>query len=220
MHPLKIVDQSALGRVPRQPRGHAGAGRRPCAHAPSRCGRAAAPPPRRAMRRVENCCRAKESNHLLDPGAPFLEIGQFAAFGLYDGEAPSAGMIAGVGRVQGVECMIVANDATVKGGTYYPMTVKKHLRAQEIAEQNICPASIWSIQRRRLPAQAGRGLSRPRPFRPHLLQPGQYVGQGHSADRGGDGLAARPAAPMCRPCPTRRSSCATRARSFSAVRRW
>ncbi len=73
---------------------------------------------------------------LLDPGSPFLEIGQLAAFGMYDGEAPGAGMIAGIGRIQGQECMVVANDATVKGGTYYPMTVKKHLRAQEIAAEN------------------------------------------------------------------------------------
>ena len=78
-------------------------------------------------------------NHLLDPGTPFLEIGQLAAYGLYDNDAPAAGMIAGIGRVHGGECMIVANDATVKGGTYYPMTVKKHLRAQEIAEQNRLP---------------------------------------------------------------------------------
>jgi 3-methylcrotonyl-CoA carboxylase beta subunit len=76
---------------------------------------------------------------LLDPGAAFLEIGQLAAFGLYDDDAPSAGVVTGVGRVSGVECMIVANDATVKGGTYYPLTVKKHLRAQEIAEQNALP---------------------------------------------------------------------------------
>ena len=78
-------------------------------------------------------------NHLLDPGTPFLEVGQLAAFGMYDDEAPSAGVITGIGRVNGNECMIVANDATVKGGTYYPMTVKKHLRAQEIAEQNHLP---------------------------------------------------------------------------------
>ena len=78
-------------------------------------------------------------NHLLDPGTGFLEVGQMAAFGMYDNDAPSAGVITGIGRVQGVECMIVANDATVKGGTYYPMTVKKHLRAQEIAEQNNLP---------------------------------------------------------------------------------
>ncbi|TAK84234.1 MAG: methylcrotonoyl-CoA carboxylase [Aquabacterium sp.] len=76
---------------------------------------------------------------LLDPGTPFLEVGQLAAFGLYDNDAPSAGVIAGIGQVQGTACMVVANDATVKGGTYYPLTVKKHLRAQEIAEQNHLP---------------------------------------------------------------------------------
>ena len=78
-------------------------------------------------------------SQLLDPGTPFLEIGQLAALGMYDGDAPAAGLIAGIGCVQGVQCMVVANDATVKGGTYYPMTVKKHLRAQEIAEQNHLP---------------------------------------------------------------------------------
>ena len=76
---------------------------------------------------------------LLDPGAPFLEVGALAAFDLYDGEAPGAGLITGVGRVSGREVMIVANDATVKGGAYFPLTVKKHLRAQEIAEQNRLP---------------------------------------------------------------------------------
>ena len=77
--------------------------------------------------------------HLLDPGTAFLEIGQMAAYGMYDNDAPSAGVIAGIGRVQGLECMIVANDATVKGGSYFPMTVKKHLRAQEIAQANRLP---------------------------------------------------------------------------------
>jgi 3-methylcrotonyl-CoA carboxylase beta subunit len=76
---------------------------------------------------------------LLDPGSPFLEIGQLAAFGMYDDQAPGAGIICGIGRVSGRECMIVCNDATVKGGTYFPMTVKKHLRAQEIAAQNRLP---------------------------------------------------------------------------------
>jgi 3-methylcrotonyl-CoA carboxylase beta subunit len=76
---------------------------------------------------------------LLDMGSPFLEIGQFAAWGMYGGEISSAGMIAGIGRIAGQECMVVANDATVKGGTYYPLTVKKHLRAQEIAEANNLP---------------------------------------------------------------------------------
>ncbi len=76
---------------------------------------------------------------LLDPGSPFLEIGLVAAHGMYDDESPSAGLITGVGRVRGRDCMIVCNDATAKGGTYYPMTVKKHLRAQEIALQNRLP---------------------------------------------------------------------------------
>ena len=76
---------------------------------------------------------------LLDPGSPFLEIGALAAFGLYDDEAPAAGLITGIGRVSGREVMIVANDATVKGGVYFPITVKKHLRAQEIAQQNHLP---------------------------------------------------------------------------------
>ena len=76
---------------------------------------------------------------LLDAGSPFLEIGQLAACDMYEGEIPGAGMIAGIGRVSGRQTMIVCNDATVKGGTYYPMTVKKHLRAQEIAEANRLP---------------------------------------------------------------------------------
>ena len=78
-------------------------------------------------------------NQLLDPGTPFLELSPLAAHGMYDGAAPGAGVITGIGRVNGVDCVIVCNDATVKGGTYYPMTVKKHLRAQEIAEQNRLP---------------------------------------------------------------------------------
>jgi 3-methylcrotonyl-CoA carboxylase beta subunit len=76
---------------------------------------------------------------LLDPGSPFLELSPLAALGLYGDEAPAAGIITGIGRVSGQECVIVANDATVKGGTYYPMTVKKHLRAQEIAKENCLP---------------------------------------------------------------------------------
>jgi 3-methylcrotonyl-CoA carboxylase beta subunit len=76
---------------------------------------------------------------LLDPGTPFLELSPLAALGLYDNAAPGAGLITGIGRVSGRECVIVCNDATVKGGTYYPMTVKKHLRAQEIARENRLP---------------------------------------------------------------------------------
>ena len=76
---------------------------------------------------------------LCDPGAPFLEFSQLAAYHMYHNEAPGAGIITGIGRVSGRECLIVCNDATVKGGTYFPMTVKKHLRAQEIAQQNNLP---------------------------------------------------------------------------------
>ena len=76
---------------------------------------------------------------LLDPGSPFLELSQLAATGLYDDGVPSAGIVTGIGRIAGQECIVVANDATVKGGTYYPITVKKHLRAQEIARENRLP---------------------------------------------------------------------------------
>ena len=76
---------------------------------------------------------------LLDPGSPFLELSPLAANAMYDGDAPAAGIITGIGRVAGRRCVVVANDATVKGGTYYPITVKKHLRAQEIALQNRLP---------------------------------------------------------------------------------
>jgi 3-methylcrotonyl-CoA carboxylase beta subunit len=78
-------------------------------------------------------------DRLLDPGSPFLELSPLAATGMYDDAVPSAGVVTGVGRVSGRECVVVANDATVKGGTYYPMTVKKHLRAQEVARANRLP---------------------------------------------------------------------------------
>src|ERR1051325_2576340 len=76
---------------------------------------------------------------LLDPGSPFLELSPLAAFGMYDGDIHAAGIITGIGRVSGRECVIVCNDATIKGGTYYPLTVKKHLRAQAIARENRLP---------------------------------------------------------------------------------
>jgi 3-methylcrotonyl-CoA carboxylase beta subunit len=78
-------------------------------------------------------------DHLLDLGSPFLEVAQLAAYEVYGEDVPAAGVVAGIGRVEGVECMIIANDATVKGGTYYPLTVKKHLRAQAIAKENRLP---------------------------------------------------------------------------------
>src|SRR6266478_8740035 len=78
-------------------------------------------------------------DRLLDPGSPFLELSPLAAFDMYDGDAPGAGLVTGIGRVSSREVMVVANDATVKGGTYFPITVKKHVRAQEIALENRLP---------------------------------------------------------------------------------
>ncbi len=93
-----------------------------------------------AKHRKRNKLLARERIQLLcDPDTPFLELSPLAAWDMYHNEAPSAGIVTGIGVVEGQECMIVANDATVKGGTYYPITVKKHLRAQEIAEQNQLP---------------------------------------------------------------------------------
>ena len=106
---------------------------------------------------------------LLDPGSPFLELSQLAAFGMYDDEVPAAGIITGIGRVAGRECVVIANDATVKGGTYYPLTVKKHLRAQDIARENRLPCIYLVGLGRRQPAEPGRGVSRSRPLRPDFL---------------------------------------------------
>ena len=97
-----------------------------------------------ASSRKRHCARGKllvrdRIELLLDPGAPFLELSALAAYDMYGGDVPAAGVVTGIGRVSGCECVIVANDATVKGGTYYPLTVKKHLRAQEIAAENHLP---------------------------------------------------------------------------------
>src|SRR5947209_14196736 len=93
-----------------------------------------------ARHRKRNKLLARERVQLLcDPDTPFLELSPLAAWDMYENDAPAAGIVTGIGVVEGQECMLVANDATVKGGTYYPMTVKKHLRAQEIAEQNHLP---------------------------------------------------------------------------------
>ena len=107
--------------------------------------------------------------NLIDPGSPFLELSPLAANGMYDDAIHGAGLITGIGRVEGRECMVVCNDSTIKGGTYYPMTVKKHLRAQEIARENRLPCIYLVDSRRRQPAASDRSLSRPRAFRPHLL---------------------------------------------------
>ena len=102
-------------------------------------GRAAAGPRPTATRSAGSCSPASGSSAWSIPAAPFLELSPLAAHGLYDGEAPGAGIVTGVGPVSGRPCVIVANDATVKGGSYFPLTVKKHLRAQEVAEQNRLP---------------------------------------------------------------------------------
>ena len=127
-------------------------------------------------------------NALIDKDTPFLEIGQLAAWEVYEDYVPCAGVIAGIGVVNGIECMIVANDATVKGGTYYPLTVKKHLRAQTIAEQNNLPC-IYLVD------SGGANLPRQDdvfPDREHFgrifFQSGQYVGEKHSTNCRGDGL--------------------------------
>ena len=93
----------------------------------------------RAACRARQASAARRVMNLIDPGSPFLELSPLAAYGMYDGDIHAAGIITGIGRVEGRECMIVCNDATIKGGTYYPMTVKKHLRAQEIARENRLP---------------------------------------------------------------------------------
>ena len=97
-------------------------------------------------------------------------------------------MIAGIGLVHGRQVMVVCNDATVKGGTYYPLTVKKHLRAQEIALENRLPCIYLVDSGGAFLPDAGRGVPGPRPLRAHLLQPGADVGGGHPADRRGAGL--------------------------------
>jgi 3-methylcrotonyl-CoA carboxylase beta subunit len=123
---------------------------------------------------------------LLDPDTPFLEIAPLAALDMYDNAAPGAGMICGMGRVSGVECLIVCNDATVKGGTYYPLTVKKHLRAQEVAQQNRLPC-IYLVD------SGGANLPNQDevfPDRDHfgrIFYNQANVGAGHPADRRGDG---------------------------------
>ena len=124
-----------------QPRRDGRARRRPAGAPGGRRG------PRRRRRRPLDRAppRARQApvreriERLLDPGTAFLELSPLAATGLYDDDAPGAGIVTGIGRIEGTTCVIVANDATVKGGTYYPMTVKKHLRAQEIALENRLP---------------------------------------------------------------------------------
>ena len=127
-------------------------------------------------------------DRLLDPGSPFLELSPLAADGMYGGDCPGAGVIGGIGRVSGRECVIVANDATVKGGTYYPMTVKKHLRAQEVALQNHLPC-IYLVDSggAYLPHQDDVFPDREH-FGRIFYNQATMSARGDSADRGGNGF--------------------------------
>ena len=126
--------------------------------------------------RAASCCRAIACARCSIPGSPVPRDRPASRLRDVRRRRARAGIVTGIGRVYGRECVIVANDATVKGGTYYPMTVKKHLRAQEIAAQNHLPCIYLVDSGGAIPAHAGRGVSRPRSLRPHLLQPGQPVG--------------------------------------------
>ena len=159
----------------------------------------AGPPPRRAARprRASVMSRAASSPardrvaRLIDPGSPFLEIGALAAFGMYEGDVHGAGMVAGIGRIEGREAMIVANDPTIKGGAYYPMTVKKHLRAQEIADENRLPC-VYLVDSggANLPHQAEVFPDREH-FGRIFYNQARMSAEGIAPDRGGDGLLHR-----------------------------
>ena len=158
-------------------------------------------------------------DRLLDPGTPFLEIGQLAGHELYEDWIPSGGIVAGIGRVSGLECVIVGNDATVKGGTYYPITVRKHLRAQEVALENRLPC-IYLVD------SGGAFLPRQDDVFPDREHFGRiFYNQAQMSARGIPQLAVvmgscTQVARTSRRCATRRSSCANRARSFLAARHW
>ena len=141
-------------------------------------------PPASATSPAASCCPRDRVDRLLDEGSPFLELSPLAADGLYGGDSPGAGIITGVGLVHGRPVMVVCNDATVKGGTYYPMTVKKHLRAQEVAKEHRLPCVYLVDSGGAFLPHAGRGVPRPRALRPHLLQPGAAVVDAHPAARG------------------------------------
>ena len=128
---------------------------------------------------------------LLDRDKGFFEFSEFAAYQVYDDPVPAAGIITGIGRVSGHDCVIIANDATVKGGTYFPLTVEKHLRAQAVAAENRLPCIYLVDSGGAFLPLAGSGLPLARAFRPHLLQSGAHVGRRHPADRRRHGLMHR-----------------------------
>jgi 3-methylcrotonyl-CoA carboxylase beta subunit len=152
---------------------------------------------------------------LVDPGSPFLELSPLAAFGMYDGDIHAAGIITGIGRVSGRECVIVCNDATIKGGTYYPITVKKHLRAQEIARENRLPC-IYLVD------SGGANLPNQAEIFPDKEHFGRiFYNQATPAFRRSppSWAPARRAVPMCRPCRTKPLSSKARGQSFSVGHR-
>jgi 3-methylcrotonyl-CoA carboxylase beta subunit len=158
-------------------------------------------------------------NRLLDPGSPFLEISQLAAYEVYGEDVPAAGVIAGIGRVEGVECMIVANDATVKGGSYYPLTVKKHLRAQTIAQQNRLPC-IYLVD------SGGANLPRQDEVFPDREHFGRiFFNQANMSAMGIPQIAVvmgscTAGGAYVPPWPTKQSWCASKRRFSSPARRW
>ena len=143
---------------------------------------------------------------LLDPGSPFLELSPLAAHGMYDGEAPGAGLVTGSAASPGREVMVIANDATVKGGTYFPMTVKKHLRAQEIALENRLPC-VYLVDSGGafLPLQAEVFPDRDH-FGRIFYNQARMSARAHPADRRRDGLLHRGRRLRARDVATRRSS--------------
>ena len=158
-------------------------------------------------------------DRVIDPGSPFLELSPLAAEDMYDNEVPSAGIVTGVGRVDGQPVMIVANDPTVKAGTYYPQTVKKHLRAQTIALETGCRVFTWSIRAARFCRSRAR-------FSPTANTSGassttrRCCRRPASARSRRSSAPARLAGPMSQQCRTRRSSYAATARSSLVGRRW
>ena len=158
-------------------------------------------------------------DRLLDSGSPFLELSQLAAYNVYGEDVPAAGIIAGIGRVEDVECMIVANDATVKGGSYYPLTVKKHLRAQTIAEQNRLPC-IYLVD------SGGANLPRQDEVFPDREHFGRiFFNQANMSAAGIPQIAVvmgscTQAAPMCQQWPTKPLWCASKPPSSSRGHPW
>ena len=174
----------------------------------------------RSTCRAASCCRASASACCSTPARPSSSSRSSPPTACTTATCRRPASSPASAASRGANASIVANDATVKGGTYFPMTVKKHLRAQEIAAREPPAVHLSGRFRRRQPAQPGRGLPRPRPFRPHLLQPGDHVGRRHPADRGGDGLVHRRRRLRAGDVGREHHRQATRARSSSAARRW